>query len=119
MDHFGVKSVRFNLDPSTTQNKTIHPANAIYWQDKLNGFLNCSQMMKGPMFQSKMNFLDVDPKYKAKVKMFQDPAKQHLIHSNPQNDESYLDVEPYTGMSIGAWLKLQFNMYFEDSQLLP
>jgi hypothetical protein len=38
--------------------------------------------------------------------MFADFEKTQLIKADPENDESYLDVEPYTGMSIGAWLKL-------------
>ncbi len=58
------------------------------------------------MFQSKMNFLDVDPVYQKKIKMFSDPGKEELISPNAEEDDSYLDVEPYTGMSIGAWLKL-------------
>lgn len=118
VDHFGVDSARFNLAPETTQPKTVYSPNKIYWQDKLNGFLNCSQQMKGPMFQSKMNFLHVDPAYQQKVRMYSDPQKTQLISPDPDQDDSYLDVEPYTGMSIGAWLKLQFNMYFEDSGLL-
>ena len=40
------------------------------------------------------------------------------LKPNEHDDESYLDVEPYTGVSLGAWLKLQFNYYFEDSILL-
>jgi hypothetical protein len=63
-------------------------------------------MMKGPMFQSKMHFLHADPLYQSKVKMFRDKDKTEQIYSDEHNDESYLDVEPYTGMSIGAWLKL-------------
>ena len=47
--------------------------------------------------------------------MFSDSGKQQLIECDAENDESYLDVEPYTGMSVGAWLKLQFNMYFDHS----
>lgn len=118
VDHFGVDSARFNLARETTQNKSTYPDNAKYWENKLDGFLNCSQQMKGPMFQSKINFLHVDPKYANKVRMYEDIQKQKLITCDPDEDDSYLDVEPYTGMSIGAWLKLQFNMYFEDSKLL-
>ena len=53
-----------------------------------------------------MNFLHVDPIYQQKVKMFNDIDKKIMIESDQENDESYLDVEPYTGMSVGAWLKL-------------
>lgn len=42
VDHFGVDSARFNLAPETTQPKSRYSPNSIYWQNKLDGFLNCS-----------------------------------------------------------------------------
>jgi len=30
----------------------------------------------------------------------------NILKPNEDEDDSYLDVEPYTGVSLGAWLKL-------------
>lgn len=94
-----------NIDPDFNQNK---------W----NGFLNFSSLMSAPVFNSKRHFLDVDENVTNLTKIYREEiSESSLITPNADEDNIYLYIEPYTGLSLAAWLKLQTNVELKQNLL--
>jgi hypothetical protein len=108
-DFNGLEGYLYRMDNSlVNKNETF---NQIRW----NGFLNMSAHMSAPVFISKRHFLDVDEEVMGFIDFLD--SKGEKITPNQAEDDIYLFVEPYTGLSLSAWLKLQTSVELSNNLL--
>ena len=108
-DYNGLEGYLYRMDNSL-MNK-----NPDFYQDRWNGFLNFSSIMSAPVFNSKRHFLDVDEEIMSFIHLID--AQGENITANRDEDDIYLYVEPYTGLSLSAWLKLQTSVQLSNNLL--
>lgn len=89
--------------------------NPVFNQDRWNGFLNFSSVMSAPVFNSKRHFLDADEEILRFIDYQTYDGK--TITPDRDNDDIYLYIEPYTGLSLSAWLKLQTSVELSKNLL--
>ena len=105
----GVKGYLFRMDD------TLILKNPIFNQDKWNGFLNFSSVMSAPVFISKKHYLDVDKEIFGFIEYLS--TDNETIIPDRENDDIALYVEPYTGLSLSAWLNLQNSVELSNNLL--
>lgn len=108
-DFNGLKAYLYRMDNSL-MNK-----NSVFNQNRWNGFLNFSSIMSAPVFNSKRHFLDADDEIIHFINLTD--VKGEVIVPNRDDDDIYLYVEPYTGLSLSAWLKLQTSVELNNNLL--
>lgn len=89
--------------------------NPIFNQNRWNGFLNFSSIMSAPVFNSKRHFLDTDDEVRSFINLTD--YEGNAIEPNRDEDDIYLYIEPYTGLSLAAWLKLQTSVELSNNLL--
>ena len=89
-----------------------------YNQNRWNGFLNFSLITSAPVFNSKLHFLNVDPAAIEQIKVYKERvAEENLIKADPNEDDIYLYIEPFTGLTLSAWLKIQGSVELSKNLL--
>jgi hypothetical protein len=112
-DWNGVTTRRFQLQPKDLENATANPENAQYYAFGPSGMENTTEAAGIPVFVSFPHFLHGDTRLVA--------ATQGL---NPNEDEheTFLDMEPQTGLLTQAHKRLQVNYQMKSKkypQTLP
>jgi hypothetical protein len=102
---FGIKTKRFGLQSKDMLNATQDPENAQYYAFGPQGLLNATKASNVPVFISFPHFYLADPNLVAAVEGL-NPQKE--IH------QTYLDVEPQTGLLVEARKRLQVNYLMQD-----
>lgn len=87
-------------------NSTQVPQNAIYYNDQFNGFINLTSVYDAPLFISKTHLLDADAFLQNNVIYLN--SNGNVIKPN-NADNSYLLVEPTTGVTFTAYVNAQVN----------
>lgn len=99
-------------------NNSMMAIDGNYNQNRWNGFLNFSLITSAPVFNSKLHFLNVDQAAIEQIKVYKrSVAEENLIKANPDEDDISLYVEPYTGLTLSAWLKIQGNVELSKNLL--
>lgn len=109
VDWYGVKAHRFEIQLKDMDNSTTNPENAAYFQHAPAGLENMTQATGAPIFASFPHFLYGQRDLVADIKGI-DPREE--IHT------CYLDVEPQTGLLVGAKKRLQLA-YLIESKTYP
>lgn len=108
----GLNGNLYRMDSSLTD------INPVYNQNRWNGFINFSSVMNAPVFNSKRHFLDVDQNVTKLTKVYRKEIKEeNLIVADKNEDDIYLYIEPYSGLSLSAFLKLQTNVELKQNLL--
>eukprot|EP00968_Pinguiococcus_pyrenoidosus_P012878 scaffold1154_cov310-Pinguiococcus_pyrenoidosus.AAC.10 len=100
----GIDLRRYAIDPALLQNAEENPANAEYFQFGPTGLQNFSRILGFDGQLSKPHFLDADPRLRMMVSGLLPIRSDH---------DTYLDVEPYTGLAMRVAERLQLNFDFE------
>eukprot|EP00929_Paragymnodinium_shiwhaense_P113198 TRINITY_DN81457_c0_g1_i1.p1 TRINITY_DN81457_c0_g1~~TRINITY_DN81457_c0_g1_i1.p1 ORF type:complete len:560 (+),score=49.15 TRINITY_DN81457_c0_g1_i1:107-1786(+) len=100
-DYMDIPVRRFRPEfNSTWGNATERPANARYYQWGPSGLMNGTMIFTADLFLSLPHFLGCDERLLSAVSGLQpDPAKHDL----------YIDVEPYTGMTLAEHLRVMIS----------
>src|SRR5438876_530846 len=80
--------------------KFNNSANAIYYSDRWTGAINMTSYNGAPLFMTKPHFLDADPYLVNAVNVYW-PGTTTQINATSA-DDIFADVEPYSGVSLGA-----------------
>lgn len=111
---------RFVLTQDTIYNSTLNNFNKVFFSDKYNGFGNLTSVFKVPMYASKPYYRDCDNLFNARP----DIKLLNITHqkSEDQDDqdlyyESWIDIEPYTGLVMRAAQKLLISAFIEKDEL--
>lgn len=96
---------RYGLQTKDMENYTQNPVQAQYYQFGPEGLENLTAATGVPAFVSKPHFLGCDPSLVAAVKGVSPRADIH---------DTYLDLEPQTGLLARAKKRLQANYYIGD-----
>ncbi len=92
--------------------------NPDYYQNRWNGYLNFTLITSAPVFNSKLHFLDVDQKTIEQIRVYKgNVSEENLIKADPDNDDIYLYIEPYTGLTLSACLKIQGSVELNQNLL--
>ena len=110
----GINCRRFNLDKSFFQSSNLNKENENFYMDKYNGILNISSAKLAPVFVAKPYYLDSTNVPKSLI--FSDKAKTNLITPN-SDGETILDIEPYTGVTLGGKINLMGMYYLKPDEL--
>lgn len=102
---YGIDVKRFSLQSKDMLNATQNPENAQYYAFGPYGLLNATKASNIPVFISFPHFYLADPSLVAAIEGL-NPQKE--IH------QTYLDVEPQTGLLVEARKRLQVNYYMQD-----
>ena len=112
----GVDSYRYVFSNDAMKNKTNNPNNKKWYADKWNGVINISAMHNAPLFVSKASFLDADQYLSDAVEIYEDEdMKKRVVHN--RSDDFYIDIEPYSGVSLGVNAAFQANYYLKADEL--
>jgi hypothetical protein len=113
VQHSGVPTRRYSLNPEDTQNVSENKANARYDLDGPQGQLNLTQAMFGiPNFVSKPFFMDA-PDLSPSFNFKEDHNGMPFPKANRALHDTYLDIEPITGMAFSTRFRFQLNIYME------
>lgn len=104
-DWYGIKTKRYSIQQKDMLNATENPENAQYYAFGPYGLLNATKASNVPVFISFPHFYLGDPRLVAAVEGLN---PQKAVH------ETYLEVEPQTGLLVKARKRLQVNYYMED-----
>jgi len=114
----GITAYRYRMSQKAMQNKTNNPDNAKWFIDRWNGLLNYSTIQQVPVFFSKAHLLDADPYILEAVDVFWDSElTQKIVPTSA--DDTFVDVEPYSGANIGSMIRLQLNYELAQDDLFP
>ncbi len=105
----GLNGYLFRMDNSLI-NK-----NPIFNQNKWTGFLNFTSLMSAPVLISKRHYLDADKKIFEFIEYLS--TDNETITPCRENDDIALYVEPYSGLSLSAWLRLQNSVELSNNLL--
>jgi len=97
-------------------NKSHNPKNAKWYADKWDGLVNITASRRAPLFVSKAHFLDTDPFLPQQVDIFTDNTYNTPINATSV-DDMWLDIEPYSGVAMGANAAFQVNAEFMKDEL--
>nr|ASJ26356.1 scavenger receptor class B type I [Meretrix meretrix] len=115
----GIHLWRFAGPPSATANATVNPENKGFCTPIENclgaGVVNISNCQLVDFFNlpvaiSFPHFLFGDPRYINAVKG---------LNPNPEEHNTLIDLEPYTGLVLQAYKRLQINFYLEPFADVP
>jgi len=114
---YGITVAQYLLDPALLLNGSNNPTNYGYFAGGgpgapplPNGVMNESASQANvEVYISKPHFLDADPYYLSLVQGVSLPNRS--IH------DTFLDVEPITGVTLGTWKRTQINTYVRPLQL--
>jgi len=108
VDWNGVKVQQFQIQEKDTYNATLNPENAQYYSFGPTGILNCTKAANIPVFISYPQFY-----------LGQDSLVEAIKGISPNKDahQSYLRMEPETGLLVEAKKRLQVNYLMEDYYL--
>ncbi|KAJ1438553.1 CD36 family-domain-containing protein [Ochromonadaceae sp. CCMP2298] len=109
VDWAGVPLKRYTIQAKDLLNSTANPENTDYYNFAPSGMENTTLAAGLPVFVSFPHFLNGDPRLVAAVEGLNPQASIH---------ESFLDIEPQTGLLAGAQKKLQLVYQMVD-HLLP
>lgn len=102
------------LNPNILENGTTNPGNRKYYQG-LTAFFNFSSIMGAPVFVSKTHMLGTEESWHQAVQVF-DESGQHPQRAS-HFDESFVTIEPVSGVSFQATINLQANLLFQPDEL--
>ncbi|XP_073827386.1 protein peste-like [Musca autumnalis] len=105
----GVKGYRYKISPSVFDNGTMYPESKCYCDGECMpyGVFNISSCYYGlPLLISKPHFLDADPFYAEQVEGM---APNRTAH------ETYIILEPRTGLMLNLIGRLQLNVYIRPT----
>lgn len=109
VDWRGVTLKRYGLQKKDMLNATANPENAQYYNFAPSGMENTTGAAGIPVFVSFPHFYEGDPRLVSAVKGLDPNINRH---------ETFIDVEPQTGLLAHAEKKLQVN-YLMESYSLP
>lgn len=109
IDWHGVTLHRYQIQTKDLQNATANPDNKDYYDFGPSGLLNVSLASGVPSFASKPHFLGGDSSLVASVEGLTPMKDAH---------ETYIDIEPQTGLLASANKRLQVN-FLVSSLSLP
>lgn len=112
----------FRLDDQTTFNSTLNPNNDIFYSDKYNGFLNVSSVVNAPFFAHKPYYYqcnNTEENMTAVIKMISSNNSKTSIENDDIRlfNESFLDIEPFSGACVRASQKLTISAFIEKDEL--
>lgn len=108
-DWYNVELFRYSLQMKDLYNISLNPQEAWqYFSYGPSGFENLTAATGVPLFVSKPHFLDCTSTVGAAVKGLVPVRSSH---------DTYLDIEPRTGLLARAHKRLQLNYYLEDYYL--
>ena len=122
----GLTAWKFNPDNSLMLNSTENEDNAFFYNG-VHGTLNITSVLGVPAFASKGHYLDID--YNSKMTPILKDKKGKVIKADRGKDDLFVVVEPWTGATMQAALRLMisfrikkdflFENFPEDSYFLP
>ena len=103
VEHLKLNAYRYGIDNNTFKSAFTEPKNAQYFSWCPDGMFNLGPTQVGqiPIFGSKPHFLDGDPLLLQPVNGLKPDRLKH---------DTFLDVEPTTGISVFFMKRLQFNL---------
>lgn len=107
-DWHGVKLRRYGIRKEDMYNVTLKPSNAAYWAFGWSGVENLTICQNLPVFVSFPHFLYADDRYVTNLVG---------IRPDPSLHDSYVDIEPQTGMLARAFKRIQVNYQLFDTSL--
>jgi len=102
----GITLLRFTIPEWVLENSTVVPSNAQYYSFGPKGLFNITSCATAnvPIFLSKPHFLHGAHELREMV---------NGLHPNHTVHETILDVEPWTGITMQAYKRIQINVHLQ------
>jgi len=94
----GIDLVEFTIATVFMENATNNPLNADYYMYGFNGVANLTASLDPDFYVTKPHYLDTDPALQAQISG---------LSPNPALHDTFLDVEPYSGITMRGVKRLQ------------
>jgi len=122
--HNGLTTYRYLLDEDMILSKNTVPENGVYYADKYNGYANMSSIIKAPFFAHKPYYFqcnDTPASMIPDIKMSASWSQNYSKTEGPEDaklfNESYFDIEPFSGGTVTAAQKLMISALIERDEL--
>jgi hypothetical protein len=112
----GVNAIRFRMSNQTMAKCPVNEYNCQYYAYKWDGLINVSSSQKAPLFFSQRYLYGSDAQLQQAIEVYEDGDMTDLVVAT-MSDDTYLDLEPYTGVNIGTAFRLQLNYEFQADDL--
>lgn len=102
----GIDCYEYRIPDWALQNVTNNPTNVAYYAWKYSGMLNltaCAQNV--PLYLTKAMFLDADVRIRENITL--------SVQANRTLHDTFLCVEPYTGVVVNGHKRVQINVQME------
>ncbi|KAL5269419.1 hypothetical protein ACHWQZ_G003035 [Mnemiopsis leidyi] len=102
----GIPCYTYRIPDWALQNVTNNPTNSAYYAWTYSGMLNLTQCSSNvPLYITKSMFLDADPRISENITLG--------LTANRTLHDTYLCVEPYTGVVVDGHKRVQINVQME------
>eukprot|EP00762_Andalucia_godoyi_P003926 ANDGO_05679.mRNA.1 Lysosome membrane protein 2-A len=105
IDFKGITLWRYRLESHALRR------NSRYYQ-QVDGMGNLTIPNSAPIFVSKFNFFDVDPWVREAIDVVHTPTGKIILDEDL--DDTILDIEPYTGICLSGFRRLQLNFQIPE-----
>uniref|UniRef100_A0A7S3KSX1 Uncharacterized protein n=1 Tax=Euplotes crassus TaxID=5936 RepID=A0A7S3KSX1_EUPCR len=110
----GLSSWKYKPDNNLMKNGTEEESNDVYYAG-LHGVLNVTSTYGAPTFASKGNYLDIN--YNKHMTPEISDKEGKIIEASKDKDDLYVVIEPWTGATVKAALRLMLNFRIENDYL--
>lgn len=110
----GMTGWKYLTDPNILKTSEEHEENDKYYSG-LHGTLNLTSVMGAPLFASKGRNLDIGSSADLLSELYDKEGK--LIEADRNNDDVFMIVEPWSGLSLSAAQRLAINFKLDKDYL--
>lgn len=112
----GINALRFRMAEETMQKCPINEFNCNYYANQWDGLINVSSIQKAPLFFSQRYLYGSDAQLQDAITIYLDENQTEIANAT-LSDDTFVDIEPYTGVNIGTAVRLQLNYEFQADDL--
>ncbi|KAL4503018.1 hypothetical protein ABPG72_014247 [Tetrahymena utriculariae] len=114
-DHGGLSCYRFQNEPTFYESGQQYPPNNVYDSYVYYGLQNMTRVKMAPVFITNRHLCNSDSRLINTVTMLD--ISGNPVTANPETDGLFMDVEPYSGLTLAAALNAQANILVEPDDL--
>ncbi|EAS04570.2 CD36 family protein (macronuclear) [Tetrahymena thermophila SB210] len=114
-DHGGLSCYRFQNEQSFYESGQEYPPNNVYDSYVYYGLQNMTRVKMAPVFITNRHLYNSDSRLINTVTMLD--VSGNPVTANPESDGLFMDVEPYSGLTLAAALNAQANILVEPDDL--
>ncbi|KAL4496216.1 hypothetical protein ABPG72_012953 [Tetrahymena utriculariae] len=113
-DFYGINTYKYKISGCIMRNASVCSQNADVYSYFYDYSVNLTSVLQAPVFNTKTHMYQMQPNMSERIILYNKDG--NLQYPN-EWDDTYMLIEPYTGVSLGITLNLQGVLLFEPDLL--